>query len=209
MAGSISGSNGRRGWLVAMLSVVIIASSGFGCASRKPQPVDLPPPVHASSLGVGDLFEMHIVGEDKLPTEYTVAPDGTVDLPYIHRIKVEGLEAQQVAELVRTRLIEDEILMDPSVSISIKQFNSKRVEVLGEVQKPGSFPLEPGMTLVRAISMAGGFNALADKDHVTIRRKVDGGIRAATVSVSDIMDNEIPDVPLQSGDSINVEDRVF
>jgi protein involved in polysaccharide export with SLBB domain len=193
----------------ALLGLSTLALALCGCGERQARPVDLPPPVQANSLGVGDVFELQIVGEDKLPTTFTVAPDGTVDLPYIHRMKVEGLEVQQVAALVRQKLIDAEILTDPSVSVSVKQFNSKRVEVLGEVQKPGSFPLEPGMTLLRAISMAGGFNALADKDRVVIRRKIEGGIRAATVSVDDIMENRIPDVPLQAGDSINVEDRVF
>lgn len=160
-------------------------------------------------MGVGDVFELHIVGEDKLPTEFTVARDGTADLPYIKRVKVEGLEPQQLAEVVRAKLIEDQILTDPSVSVSIKEYNSKRVVVLGEVQKPGSLPLEPGMTLLRAISMAGGFNAMANKNKVVVRRKVNGSVRAVTISVEDIMDNAIPDVPLQSGDSINVEQRVF
>ena len=96
------------------------------------------------------------------------------------------------------------------VGVSIKEYNSKRVEVLGEVQKPGSFPLEPGMTLLRAISLAGGFN--------THRQQGAGddppaastaATKAATVSVEDIIDNRIPDVPLQAGDSIDVEQRVF
>ncbi|MFO0762298.1 MAG: polysaccharide biosynthesis/export family protein [Byssovorax sp.] len=180
------------------------------CASRPPRPLDLPPPIEVTSLGVGDVFEIRIVGEEKLPTTFTVAPDGTVDLPYIKRLVVLGLEPQQVAEAVRKRLIDAEILTDPSVSVNIKEYNSKRIEVLGEVQKPGSIAASPGMTLLRAISLSGGFNSIANKGKVTIRRRVkDGGTRAATVSVDDIIENRIPDPLLQSGDSINVEQRVF
>jgi polysaccharide export outer membrane protein len=180
------------------------------CGSSQPKPVDLPPPVEATTIEAGDEFELRIVGEDKLPTEFKVAPDGSVDVPYIKRIKVAGLEPQDVAELVRARLMEEEFFTDPSVSVSVKAYNSKRVEVLGEVQKPGSFPLEPGMTLLRAISHAGGFNSIANHDKIVIRRKVKGGKTVAvTVSADDISDNKIPDVPLQAGDSIDVKQRVF
>jgi protein involved in polysaccharide export with SLBB domain len=66
------------------------------------------------------------------------------------------------------------------------------------------------MTWLRAISMVGGFNSMANKTHVTVRRKLKSGdTRIVTVSVEDIIRNEIPDIPLQSGDSINVEQRVF
>jgi len=174
-----------------------------------PRPLDLPAPIEATTVGVGDVVELHIVGEEKLPSLYTVASDGTVDLPYIKRIHVAGLEPQQIADKVRDKLIADEILTDPNVSVSVREFNSKRIEVLGEVQKPGSFALQPGMTLLRAISIAGGFNSIANKGRVTIRRKVKGGTKAAVVSVEDIMANKIPDPMLQAGDSINVEQRVF
>lgn len=181
----------------------------LGCAGAALGAVNLPPPVPVTSLDEGDVFELQIVGEEKLPTTFTVAPDGTVDLPYVKRMKVGGLEPQQVAELVRKELVERKFYTDPTVTVSVREYNSKRVEVLGEVQKPGSYPILPGMTLVRAITLAGGFNSIADKSRVTIRRQTKDGSVGASVSVEDIMDNRIPDVPLQAGDSINVEQRVF
>ncbi|MFO0758422.1 MAG: polysaccharide biosynthesis/export family protein [Byssovorax sp.] len=192
---------------IRRLAPLVLALLASACAPRHARPLALPPPADVSALGPGDVFEVHIVGEDKLPTTFMIAPDGTVDLPYIQRQKVAGLEPQDLAEAIRARLIEKEILSDPSVSVSVKEYNSKRIEVLGEVQKPGSLPIQPGMTLLRAISLSGGFNSIADKSRVTIRRRVGGGTRAATVSVEDIIDNRIPDPPLQAGDSINVEQR--
>lgn len=191
-----------------MLAALLLVS--VACSSTPPRPVDLPPPSEATSFGVGDVFELRIVGEDKLPTVFTIAPDGTVDLPYIKRTKVLGLEPQQVAEVVRKRLIEEDVLTDPTVSVSIKEYNSKRVEILGEVARPGSVPLQPGMTLLRAISLCGGFNSIANKNRVTIRRRIkDGGTRAATISAEEIIANKVPDPMLQAGDSVNVEQRVF
>jgi polysaccharide export outer membrane protein len=122
---------------------------------------------------------------------------------------VAGLEPQQLSELIRQRLLDKEILSDPTVTVSMREYNSKRVEIIGEVQKPGSLPLVPGMTLLRAISIAGGFNSLAKKSEVTIRRRVKGGTKAGSVSVEDIIDNRIPDPLLQSGDSIFIPQKVF
>ena len=189
-----------------LLLVLVVA--GVDCGGQQ-RPFSLPPPVEVTTIGVGDVFELRIVGEEKLPVSFTVAPDGTVDLPYVKRLQVAGLEPQQLAELVRKKLVERDVLTDPNVSISMKEYNSKRVEILGEVQRPGSVPLVPGMTLLRAISLSGGFNALARKSEVTIRRRVNGGTRASTISVEDIIENRIPDPLLQAGDSINVPQKVF
>jgi polysaccharide export outer membrane protein len=65
------------------------------------------------------------------------------------------------------------------------------------------------MTLLRAITIAGGFTNMARKNEVTIRRKVKGGTKAAAISVESILDNSIPDPPLQAGDSIFVPQRAF
>jgi polysaccharide biosynthesis/export protein VpsN len=192
--------------LVCALFSILAVQLGCSAPAKR---VELPAPVESTTVGVGDTFEMQIVGEDKLPTTFTVASDGTGDLPYVKRVKVVGLEPQEIAQLVRAKLMEDQILTDPSVSISIKEYKSKRVEVLGEVQKPGSWPLEPGMTLLRAISVAGGFTTIANKDRVIIRRKVEGKTKASVVSADDIMDNRADDIPLQAGDTIDVRQRAF
>jgi polysaccharide biosynthesis/export protein VpsN len=185
-----------------------VAMIVIGCGTRVP-PARLPPPTSSTTLGVGDVFEMRIVREDNLPTSFTVAPDGTVDLPYIKRVHVAGLEPHKVADVISQQLIEQDYLTDPMVSVSVKEYNSKRVEVLGEVARPGSLRFEPGLTLLRAVSLVGGFNPMAAKDKVTVRRQVDGSTKAVTLSVQDIIDNIEPDIPLQAGDSINVAQRIF
>jgi polysaccharide export outer membrane protein len=198
--------------LVAALALVplgVLPLTLVGC-SGVAEPLALPPPIEVTTLGVGDTFELRIVGEEKLPTTFTVSPDGTVDFPYIKRQRVAGLEPQQVAELVRKKLIEDAILVDPSVSVSMKEYNSKRVEIMGEIVHPGSLPLVPGMTLLRAVSIAGGLTAMAKKGDVMLRRRMkDGTTKAASISVQNIIDNLVPDPPLQAGDSIYVPQRAF
>lgn len=171
--------------------------------------VNLPTPVESTTLGAGDVFTLEIVGEKELPLEYRVASDGTVELPYIAPLSVAGLEPQQISQLIRQRLVEGQILTNPSVIVSVKEYNSKRVSVLGQVQKPGSFPLSPGMTLVDAISQAGGLNAIANRDRVNITRRSKAGNQTAQVSIAAITDGESPDIPLQAGDQIYVNERVF
>ncbi|MEO7328672.1 MAG: polysaccharide biosynthesis/export family protein [Minicystis sp.] len=192
---------------VLLACALSLSLSVLGCTAGRPHPLSLPPPTDATTLGVGDVFEMRIVGEEKLPSTFVIAPDGSTDLPYVKRLHVAGLEPQELSAAIRARLIEREIFSDPGVSVNIKEYNSKRIEVLGEVQKPGSLLIQPGMTLLRAISLSGGFNSIADKSRVTVRRRVQGGTKAASVSVQDIIENKIPDPPLQAGDSINVEQR--
>jgi protein involved in polysaccharide export with SLBB domain len=192
-----------------LFSLLVLLSTMAGCAGRPKTRVNLPPPVESTTIGAGDVFVLTVVGEDKLPKEFRVSPDGSVDFPYIHRQQVAGLEPQAVVDLVRTKLIAADILRDPSVAIDVKEYNSKRVVVLGQVQKPGSFPLTPGFTLIQAVSMAGGFNNIANRDHVTLTRKMGDQTRTLVLSVDAITDGSLPDIPLQSGDTIFVGERIF
>ena len=171
--------------------------------------VRLPDPVESTTLGPGDMFTMDVVGEPDLPRDFQVASDGTVDFPYVHRLRVQGLEPQEVARALRDRLIAQQILTDPSIIVSVKEYNSKRVTVLGQVQRPGSFPLTPGMTLVQAISNAGGLNAIANGDRVNLTRKERRSTTTVVLSFDAITDGRSPDLLLQAGDQIYVHERVF
>ncbi len=180
-----------------------------GC-THTARPVDLPPPYDTTALGVGDVFELQIVGEEKLPTQFKVASDGTVMLPIVKRMQVAGLEPQKIEDTVVQKLKDMGQLTDPVVTVKVLEYNSKRIEIIGEVQKSGSFPLEPRMSLMRLIALAGGFNAMARRDQVVIRRQLkDGSVKAVEVNIDDIMANRIPDVPLQAGDAVSVPQRTF
>lgn len=191
-----------RGWLCLFLVCA--------CASnRGAHPSSLPPPTERSVLGPGDTFTLEIVGEKDLPQQYQVASDGTVDFPYVHTLKVADLEAQQVARLVRERLIAEKVLSDPSVVVQVKEYASRHVTLLGQVSKPGSYPLLPGMSLIQAISQAGGLTAVASGTHVNLIRKTAKGQQTVQVDVDAISEGRAPDVPLQAGDQIYVPERIF
>lgn len=191
-------------------AVITLAATTWAGCSHTATPVNLPPPYDSTALGVGDVFELRIVGEEKVPVQFKIASDGTVMLPLVKRVKVAGLEPQGVEDVVVEKLKSEGLLTDPVVTVKVIEYNSKRVEIIGEVQKSGSFPLEPKMSLMRLIAQAGGFNPMARRDKVSIRRQQrDGSVIAAEVNVEDIMANAIPDVPLQAGDSVTVPQRIY
>jgi protein involved in polysaccharide export with SLBB domain len=190
---------------------VLALASAIACGrNHSGQRVNLPPPSERTVVGPGDVFFMEIVGEKELPKEYQISADGSVDIPYIHTIKVAGLEAPEVARLVRQRLMDRKILSDPSVIVQVRVYNSRRITMLGQIAKPGSFAYTPGMTLIQAVSMAGGFTSISDTDRVNITRKTDSGRTfTAVLSVGTIMEGRSADVPLQAGDQIYVHERLF
>ncbi len=192
-------------------ALVLILACGLQACSSTPearQP-DLPAPVESATLGPGDVFQLKVVGEPDLPDEYQVASDGTVDFPYIHRMLVAGLEPQEVQELIREKLMRSRVLTDPSVIVSVREYASKRVTLLGQVQKPGKIPLTSGMTLLEALSMSGGFTSIARSDAVRITRTTRSRTVTVAVDVDSIIDGRARDILLQAGDSIYVGERIF
>ncbi len=188
----------------------ILFSSLAGCGpSSQGRPPRLKAATENTTLGPGDVFRMEIVGEKDLPTEFQVANDGSVTFPYIQSMLVEGLEPQEVSAKVREALIAKKILTDPSVIVGVIEYRSKTITLLGQVQKPGSFPLSPGMTLLQAISMAGGFTSIAQKSRVNLARLNEGKAETVVVDVERIYDGKSEDIFLQSGDRIYVHERVF
>ncbi|MEO7093427.1 MAG: polysaccharide biosynthesis/export family protein [Polyangiales bacterium] len=192
------------------LCCLLVAVTLAGCGGPTPRPVKLPPPVEMSSLGAGDVLEVLVYDEPSMSKTFKVAPNGTIDFPLVGTVEVEGKEPQEIAELLKVKLKEGKILKNPSVSVLVKEVNSKKFAVFGAVQKPGQFPMTEGMTVVQAISLAGGFTSLADRDRVTLNRRVSKEkVVRVVFSVAAMTEGKINDVPLQAGDTIYVEERIF
>jgi protein involved in polysaccharide export with SLBB domain len=193
------------------LSVLVLTSVFlFGCGRSHPGPPNLPPPSQSTVVGPGDMFEVSVVGEKDIPKAFRIQPDGTIDFPYLDRVTVAGLEPQQIEETLKKAFVDRKILSDPQVTVVVTQYTSKKVSIVGAVQRPGSLPWTEGMKLVEAISLAGGLTSLADGDHVLVTRVLPGNRTVtAAVSVDDITDGRLSDVPLQAGDTIKVGQRVF
>jgi polysaccharide export outer membrane protein len=199
--------------ILSLLTFVLVALIGLAvpaCGRHYPPPAKLPEPIVNQQVGPGDLLEVFVVGEEKLPKEYEISADGTLAFPYLEPIKVAGLEPRQIATSLRDSLIEAKFLVSPQVQVKVKAYNSKKIQVIGQVAKQGPLPYQDGMTLVQAISAAGWFTPLADTNHVqVIRQTASGGAVNAIVSVDAITDNARADIKLQQGDTIKVDQRLF
>jgi protein involved in polysaccharide export with SLBB domain len=198
----------RRSLMKWLLVPALPSAVGCGGSSDNMR-LNLPAPTEKSTVGPGDVFIMEIVGEKELPREYQVASDGSVDLPYLHTVPVAGLEPQEIARLIRKLLMERQILSDPSVVLQVKEYNSRRVTIMGQVAKPGTFPYTSGLTLIQALSQAGGLTGIANLNKVNLTRRTATGSRTVVISIGSIMEGRSPDIPLQSGDRVFVHERLF
>lgn len=189
----------------------LIASAG-GCAGRHPE-VSAPPAavdelMPDDQVGIDDTFEVRVYGESELSGTYRVATDGTIDFPLAGRIPVAGLRIGEIQERVAARL-KDGYLKSPQVTALMKEWNSRRVSVLGQVQKPGPVAYYPHMTIVDAIAQAGGFTGIAAKNSVSLRREARGNVQTRIYRVADITEGRSNNVVVLPGDVLVVEERLF
>jgi protein involved in polysaccharide export with SLBB domain len=200
-------------WSSRILLVPVIASLAFGaaaCSKRSVQATEVPPPAtDDTTLGPGDVFTVRVYGEQELSGSHQVAPDGTIDFPLLGSVDVNGLEPPDVADTVQRLLKERRLLRDPHVSVYVERYVSKRVSVVGAVANPGTFVLEPGMTVVEAISMAGGFSSLADRDGTVVTRRVGTDTVRYRVPVAKVANGQAKDIEVAAGDIIFVPERLF
>ena len=190
----------------ALLSL-FLASCG-GASSDRANSVT-PRPEVDSSLGPDDLFEVRVFGEQELSGSYRVAHNGTIDFPLVGRVGVGGLTPPEVSELLIRRLRDGHFLVSPQVSVLVKEYNSKRISVFGQVQRPGTFPYQDSMDIVHAITLAGGFTPIADPDHTTVTRRQAGRESRRRVPVESIGRGRSANFYLQPGDTIFVPESVF
>ncbi|MCG5053734.1 MAG: polysaccharide export protein [Myxococcales bacterium] len=174
--------------------------------AQNPDLAQLLPP--DETMGIDDVFVVRVYGEEDLSGEFRISDDGTVDYPFAGRIQVVGLRSGEVQRLIADKL-KDGYLKNPQVSVMVKEWNSRKIAVLGQVQKPGSVVYFPRMTIVDAIAAAGGFTPIAAKNKVTLRREAKGAVKSQTLPVADISEGRSPNVPLLPGDVLVVEERLF
>lgn len=119
----------------------------------------------AYSLGYGDMVSIKVYGEDDLTVETRLNDLGVISFPFLGEVKVFGLTVTEVQEKIELGL-QDGYLVNPKVSVSVTQY--RRFYVNGEVKQPGGFAFLPGLTIRKAISLAGGFTARAAQSKIFI-----------------------------------------
>ncbi|HVZ71743.1 MAG TPA: polysaccharide biosynthesis/export family protein [Polyangia bacterium] len=159
-------------------------------------------------VGADDVFDVRVYGEAELSGAYRVATDGTIDYPLAGRLNVAGLRTGEIQHLLVTKL-KGGYLQDPQVTVTIKERNSQKISVFGQVSKPGQVAYYPNMTIVDAIASAGGFTGIAAKNSVNLRREVGGKIETHVFPVADIAEGQSQNVRILPGDVLVVDERVF
>jgi polysaccharide export outer membrane protein len=167
------------------------------------------PPSDDTTLGPGDVFDVRVFGEENLTGRYRVSQDGSIDFPLLGRVAVDGREPTEVVDALRSGLADGGILRDPQVSVMVVEYNSKKITVMGAVTQTGQYPLTAGLTLAQAISLAGGFTALANPGATMVTRREDGTLRRFRVDVDDISRGRADDFVLRAGDIVFVPERAF
>ena len=180
----------------------------LGCGSAA-QVRDLPPMpdtatiMQSATLGPGDVVEVRVYQEKELSGLFRVGVDGLFSYPLVGEVSAKGLTASQLASTITTSL-KAGYLREPQVSVFVKEFNSKKVFVLGEVRKPGTFRYEDKMTIVQAVTLAGGLKALAAKDRLILTRLVEGDEKKFVVPFERISQGRVSNIFLQPGDIVFV-----
>jgi polysaccharide biosynthesis/export protein len=131
-------------------------------------------------LGAGDQIRVDFYGLDDMQTTTAVAADGTVRLPLIGAVNVMGLSPTEANAIIAKAYRDGEILVDPTISVTVTQSSSQRVTVTGEVRNQGRYPVETNATVLDLIALAGGMTE-AGSDIVYIRRPAESGIQEIRV----------------------------
>jgi len=166
-------------------------------------------PAADTTLGIGDTFEVRVFGEADLSGAFRVGAEGAITFPLVGDIKVAGLDPQQVAKLIADKLLQG-VLRNPQVTVLVKEQTSKKIYLLGQVSKPGTYTYTPSMSVVEAITIAGGFTPLAAKNDTTLTRSIEDGKKITVkIPVEDIGTGRAKQVYMMPGDIISVPERLF
>lgn len=168
--------DGMRYRVRTLLSWILVAPVVFvvvGCAeTRGDYEVDLIAPSEFS-LGPEDVLKVTVWKSPDLSGEVTIRPDGTITMPLIGDVSAAGFTANVMAKRIGERLTE--YISSPIVTVQVKDVNSYFIYVLGEVVKPGKYPLKSYANVMQGISLAGGFAPFASKNKIKVLRNVSTG----------------------------------
>jgi polysaccharide biosynthesis/export protein len=149
-------------------------------------------------LGPGDVVRIITFGDQQLTAEFRVSDAGNIAIPLLGNVHAAGLSTSEIQKKVEEQMVAKKLFRDPSVAVEVISY--RPVFVLGEVAKPGQYPYQPGMTVLTAVAVAGGFTYRAVDDYAAIVRTI--GPRAVEGRVS-------RETAVQPGDTITIFERRF
>lgn len=185
--------------LAALLALTIgVFAVLFAGGTAHAQDYEQPQVDTAYRLGPGDKLRITVFNEPNLSGEYEVGSEGTIGLPLLGEMIVGGYTLREV-EYGLTLAYKDGYLVDPRISIEV--LNYRPFYILGEVSKPGSYPYEAQLTVLKAIVLAGGFTERANKDKVVVTRIDNSGQAQSYLAENNTV--------LLPGDIVEIAERFF
>jgi len=153
-------------------------------------------------IGVEDVLNVVFWKDKELSAEVLVRPDGKISLPMLNDVPAAGMTPEQLAASVQQ--VAAKYVRDPGVTVMVKEIRSRKVYVIGEVAKPGTFQLASEMNVIQMIAEAGGFLETANKGDVVVVRNENGQERRFKVNYSEVVKgkNVGQNIKLLPGDTI-------
>lgn len=161
-----------------------------------------PPPGYI--IGARDVLSVIFWRDKDMSADVSVRPDGMISLPLINEVKAEGLTPDQLRDQVAQRAAR--YIADPTVSIVVREINSRQVFITGEVNKPGAYSLMMPTSVMQLISLAGGLREYAKTKDIVILRTESGKQTAIPFNYKDVMNRKklTQNILLQPGDTVIV-----
>ena len=152
----------------------------------------------------GDVLEVSVWREEYLEREVAVQPDGMISFPLTGVLQAAGRNVGEIQEAVAARL--SQFIPDPVVTVSIKEIRGNRIYVIGQVQRPGQFIMNPTIDIVQALALAGGTTPFAELNDIRVLRRTGVQLQAIEFRYGDVEKgrNLQQNIILQSGDVIIV-----
>lgn len=155
-------------------------------------------------IGAQDVLDISVWKEPEVSRSVPVRPDGKISLPLLNDVQAAGLTPTQLAAQITESL--KKYVANPQVTVIVTTMNSQRVYMLGEVGRPGAYPLLPGMTILQALSSGGGFTQYANTKKIYLLRQVNGKQEKYPFNYKDAIAGKHAEqnIPLKAGDTIVV-----
>jgi polysaccharide export outer membrane protein len=155
-------------------------------------------------IGAQDVVDISVWKEPEVSRTVPVRPDGMISLPLLGDVLAAGRSPMQLSREITEKL--KRFIADPQVTVIITQINSQRIYIMGEVGRPGAYALLPGMTVLQALSNAGGFSVFAKlKDIYVLRTEGDKQVKHP-FNYKDVIKGNRPEqnLELKAGDTVVV-----
>ena len=213
----LSGANAQTTVVPRAQPVTVPPQAQPVTVPAQPQPSAVTPQVQSTStldnyiLSPNDIVLVKVFEDPDLDSQHRISQDGTINFPLIGVVQISGRTVTQAANTIRDRLLKG-YLRNPQVRVNVIQYASRRITILGQVEKPGSYvlPSEEHVDLLEAIAMAGGFTRLADEGKVLVRRNINGVETILKVNAHAETKNSSSQLfEVQPDDKITVRERIF